>query len=156
MPPSLDLGATLTAAYQFLDVCGYNYTKDHYESDHQLHPSRVMMGTESFRCRSRRTGSWSTSTATSSETSYGQASTTSVNRHSGLRCLRLKKIRLHLQPSRYCKCVREWRFGGDHRPLVCGPSKDVTDQIVLATKGRFSASQGVNSAGLTRRWLHRP
>jgi beta-galactosidase len=36
------------AAYQFLDVCGYNYTKDHYESDHQLHPSRVMMGTESF------------------------------------------------------------------------------------------------------------
>ena len=36
------------AAYQFLNVCGYNYTKDHYESDHQLHPSRVMMGTESF------------------------------------------------------------------------------------------------------------
>jgi beta-galactosidase len=36
------------AAYQFLDVCGYNYTKNHYESDHQLHPSRVMMGTESF------------------------------------------------------------------------------------------------------------
>ncbi|HEY0796768.1 MAG TPA: glycoside hydrolase family 2 TIM barrel-domain containing protein, partial [Acidisarcina sp.] len=36
------------AAYQFLDVCGYNYTKDHYESDHQLHPTRVMMGTESF------------------------------------------------------------------------------------------------------------
>ena len=36
------------AAYQFLDVCGYNYTKDHYESDHKLHPSRVMMGTESF------------------------------------------------------------------------------------------------------------
>ena len=36
------------AAYQYLDVCGYNYTKDHYESDHQLHPSRVMMGTESF------------------------------------------------------------------------------------------------------------
>ena len=36
------------AAYQFLDVCGYNYTKDHYESDHQLHPSRVIMGTESF------------------------------------------------------------------------------------------------------------
>ena len=36
------------AAYQFLDVCGYNYTRDHYESDHQLHPSRVMMGTESF------------------------------------------------------------------------------------------------------------
>ena len=36
------------AAYQFLDICGYNYTKDHYESDHQLHPTRVMMGTESF------------------------------------------------------------------------------------------------------------
>jgi beta-galactosidase len=36
------------AAYQFLDVCGYNYTKNHYESDHQLHPARVMMGTESF------------------------------------------------------------------------------------------------------------
>ena len=36
------------AAYQFLDVCGYNYTRDHYESDHRLHPTRVMMGTESF------------------------------------------------------------------------------------------------------------
>lgn len=36
------------AAFQFLDVCGYNYTREHYESDHQLHPSRVMMGTESF------------------------------------------------------------------------------------------------------------
>jgi beta-galactosidase len=36
------------AAYQFLDVCGYNYTKNHYESDHTLHPARVMMGTESF------------------------------------------------------------------------------------------------------------
>ena len=36
------------AAYQFLDVCGYNYTRDHYESDHVLHPTRVMMGTESF------------------------------------------------------------------------------------------------------------
>ncbi|WP_433973060.1 aldo/keto reductase [Tunturiibacter lichenicola] len=34
-------------------------------------------------------------------------------------------------------------------------SKDVTDQVVLATKGRFNASQEVNSAGLTRRWLHR-
>ena len=33
--------------------------------------------------------------------------------------------------------------------------KDVTDQVVLATKGRFNASQEVNSAGLTRRWLHR-
>jgi beta-galactosidase len=36
------------AAYQFLDVCGYNYTASHYESDHARHPSRVMMGTESF------------------------------------------------------------------------------------------------------------
>ena len=36
------------AAFQFLDVCGYNYTASHYESDHQRHPSRVMMGTESF------------------------------------------------------------------------------------------------------------
>src|SRR5580698_10378969 len=33
--------------------------------------------------------------------------------------------------------------------------RDVTDRVVLATKGRFNASQEVNSAGLTRRWLHR-
>ena len=33
--------------------------------------------------------------------------------------------------------------------------KEVTDQVVLATKGRFNASPEVNSAGLTRRWLHR-
>ncbi len=35
-------------AFQYLDVCGYNYTMAHYEPDHQLHPTRVMMGTESF------------------------------------------------------------------------------------------------------------
>jgi aryl-alcohol dehydrogenase-like predicted oxidoreductase len=33
--------------------------------------------------------------------------------------------------------------------------EDVTGQVVLATKGRFNASQEVNSAGLTRRWLDR-
>jgi aryl-alcohol dehydrogenase (NADP+) len=33
--------------------------------------------------------------------------------------------------------------------------KDITDQVVLATKGRFNANQEVNSAGLTRRWLRR-
>jgi aryl-alcohol dehydrogenase-like predicted oxidoreductase len=33
--------------------------------------------------------------------------------------------------------------------------KEVTDQVLLATKGRFNASQEVNSAGLIRRWLHR-
>jgi beta-galactosidase len=36
------------AAYQYLDVCGYNYTRTHYESDHERLPSRIMMGTESF------------------------------------------------------------------------------------------------------------
>jgi aryl-alcohol dehydrogenase (NADP+) len=33
--------------------------------------------------------------------------------------------------------------------------RDVTDRVVLATKGRFNASQDVNAVGLSRRWLHR-
>ena len=36
------------AAFQFLDVCGYNYQWQQYEPDHARHPQRVMMGTESF------------------------------------------------------------------------------------------------------------
>jgi beta-galactosidase len=35
-------------AFALLDVGGYNYGKDHYESDHAKFPSRVMAGTESF------------------------------------------------------------------------------------------------------------
>ncbi len=35
-------------AFQYLDICGYNYEAMNYEPDHQRHPSRVMMGTESF------------------------------------------------------------------------------------------------------------
>jgi aryl-alcohol dehydrogenase-like predicted oxidoreductase len=34
--------------------------------------------------------------------------------------------------------------------------RDVTDNVVLATKGRFNfQSQDVNAVGLSRRWLHR-
>ena len=35
-------------AFQFLDICGYNYEAMNYEPDHKRKPSRVMMGTESF------------------------------------------------------------------------------------------------------------
>jgi beta-galactosidase len=35
-------------AFSHLDVGGYNYLPDRYESDHARHPERVMMGTESF------------------------------------------------------------------------------------------------------------
>ena len=35
-------------AFQFLDVGGYNYAWDHYESDHARFPQRVMAGTESY------------------------------------------------------------------------------------------------------------
>jgi beta-galactosidase len=36
------------AAYQFLDVAGYNYKLSSYERDHAKFPDRVMVGTESF------------------------------------------------------------------------------------------------------------
>ncbi|WP_247233427.1 glycoside hydrolase family 2 TIM barrel-domain containing protein [Telluribacter sp. SYSU D00476] len=35
-------------AFALLDVGGYNYMWQHYESDHQQHPDRIMLGTESF------------------------------------------------------------------------------------------------------------
>jgi len=35
-------------AFQYLDVGGYNYQVNLYESDHARHPERVIMGTESF------------------------------------------------------------------------------------------------------------
>ncbi|MCX6218411.1 glycoside hydrolase family 2 TIM barrel-domain containing protein [Spirosoma sp.] len=35
-------------AFALLDVGGYNYEWKHYESDHQRHPDRIMLGTESF------------------------------------------------------------------------------------------------------------
>jgi beta-galactosidase len=36
------------AAFQYLDVCGYNYEWRKYESDHARQPMRVMVGTESL------------------------------------------------------------------------------------------------------------
>jgi aryl-alcohol dehydrogenase-like predicted oxidoreductase len=33
--------------------------------------------------------------------------------------------------------------------------KEVTDKVVLTSKGRFSADQDVNAVGLSRRYLHR-
>lgn len=35
-------------AFQHLDVAGYNYLPDKYESDHTRHPQRVMYGSESY------------------------------------------------------------------------------------------------------------
>ncbi|HET7115397.1 MAG TPA: glycoside hydrolase family 2 TIM barrel-domain containing protein [Hanamia sp.] len=34
--------------FSALDVCGYNYAKDKYVSDHQRKPNRIMVATESF------------------------------------------------------------------------------------------------------------
>ncbi|SFV29306.1 sugar-binding domain-containing protein [Thermoflavifilum thermophilum] len=34
--------------FSALDICGYNYAFDHYDIDHQRHPNRIMMATESF------------------------------------------------------------------------------------------------------------
>ncbi len=36
------------AFFSALDVCGYNYAKDKYVSDHQRKPYRIMVATESF------------------------------------------------------------------------------------------------------------
>ena len=36
------------AFFSALDVCGYNYAKDKYVSDHQRKPNRIMVSTESF------------------------------------------------------------------------------------------------------------
>ena len=36
------------AFFSALDVCGYNYEKDKYVSDHQRKPNRIMVATESF------------------------------------------------------------------------------------------------------------
>jgi beta-galactosidase len=33
-------------AYAYLDVCGYNYTESRYAMDHELHPQRVIVGSE--------------------------------------------------------------------------------------------------------------
>jgi beta-galactosidase len=33
-------------AYAYLDVCGYNYTESRYGLDHELHPQRVIVGSE--------------------------------------------------------------------------------------------------------------
>jgi len=35
-------------AFKILDVGGYNYTWNKYESDHKMYPERIMVGTESF------------------------------------------------------------------------------------------------------------
>jgi beta-galactosidase len=35
-------------AFLHLDIGGYNYLPEHYETDHARHPERVMMGTESY------------------------------------------------------------------------------------------------------------
>jgi len=51
----------------------------------------------------------------------------------------------------YVKGVAEQVVG---RWLAARPS-DITDRVVLATKGRFPTGQGVNDVGLSRRHLHR-
>ncbi len=33
-------------AFAYLDVCGYNYTESRYAMDHELHPQRVIVGSE--------------------------------------------------------------------------------------------------------------
>ncbi len=36
------------AFFSALDICGYNYARDHYVSDHERQPQRVMFATESY------------------------------------------------------------------------------------------------------------
>ncbi len=36
------------AFFSALDVCGYNYARENYESDHQRKPQRIMVATESY------------------------------------------------------------------------------------------------------------
>ena len=43
-----DMGEDKDPYFATLDVAGYNYMKDRYESDHARVPRRVMVGTESF------------------------------------------------------------------------------------------------------------
>ncbi|MBN1515713.1 DUF4982 domain-containing protein [Candidatus Sumerlaeota bacterium] len=43
-----DWAQTSDPAFTYLDVCGYNYLPDQYESDHARHPDRVMLCTESY------------------------------------------------------------------------------------------------------------
>ncbi len=38
----------LEPAFQHLDASGYNYKWDRYESEHALHPERIMIGTETY------------------------------------------------------------------------------------------------------------
>ena len=38
----------MQSAFTYLDVAGYNYRLDKYQSDHAKYPDRVMMGTESY------------------------------------------------------------------------------------------------------------
>lgn len=40
--------AKTPAIFQNLDVCGYNYLMNKYESDHQKFPNRIMVGTETY------------------------------------------------------------------------------------------------------------
>ena len=40
--------STTAPAFASLDVGGYNYLRKQYEPDHELFPTRIMMGTESF------------------------------------------------------------------------------------------------------------
>ncbi|HXP62419.1 MAG TPA: glycoside hydrolase family 2 TIM barrel-domain containing protein [Dongiaceae bacterium] len=46
--PGLDWDKVSDPAFQSLDVGGYNYLPDKYESDHARNPQRVIVGTESF------------------------------------------------------------------------------------------------------------
>jgi beta-galactosidase len=46
--PGWDWDGLSDAAFLHLDIGGYNYLPDKYESDHARNPKRVMMGTESF------------------------------------------------------------------------------------------------------------
>lgn len=49
--------------------------------------------------------------------------------------------------------------GGESEAIIgrwyAARPKDVTDRVVLATKGRFNPSEDVNAVGLSRRWLNR-
>ncbi len=43
-----DVNDKKDAFFSALDVCGYNYARDEYESDHERKPQRIMFATESY------------------------------------------------------------------------------------------------------------
>ena len=56
--------AKTAESFSYLDVGGYNYAESRYAMDHDLHPQRVIVGSETNPAKIARTGSWCASCRT--------------------------------------------------------------------------------------------